>query len=76
MTGRRARSDQETLRFVSYQALTKRLRGKVWADHESERQQRHCWSEWPELWQAIDEIIAQVDEDYPPLGHPDTGPRF
>jgi hypothetical protein len=75
MAARRPRSDRERLRFVSYQALTKRLRGKVWADNESERQQRHR-AEWPELWQAIDEIIALVDEDYPPLGQPDTGPRL
>ena len=75
MPFQRSRPDPEKLRFVGYQALTKRLRDQLWADNGSECQQRHR-AEWPELWSAIDDIIAQVDEDYPPFGNPDTGPRL
>lgn len=55
-----------------FDGIAQRLRGVLWTDSRSDRQARHR-EEWPELWSAIDDIVATIDKLDPP---PPPPPMF
>jgi hypothetical protein len=52
-------------RLRRYQSACHRIRAEVWHMTSTQRMDRNR-QEWPELWEAVDEMVALLDEDHPP----------
>lgn len=65
-------ADDDHLRL--YQEAANALRAETWYLGDADRERRHR-DDWPQLWEAIDRLVALVDEDLPRV-RPRTTPLF
>lgn len=53
-------------------SVVMRLQRQLRLDGDPDRSARHR-AEWPELWGAIDAVVAKLEEKYPPDRGPGAG---
>jgi hypothetical protein len=62
---------EAVVKLGSYEVACKRIRAEVWHLDGTHRLARYrC--EWPDFWEAVDDMIALLDKDYPPYPLPTT----
>ena len=63
--------DSDTVKLGRYEVACKHIRAEVWHLDGTHRLARYrC--EWPDFWEAVDDMIALLDRDYPPYPLPTT----
>jgi hypothetical protein len=55
----------DTVKLGRYEVACKRIRAEVWHLDTTHRLARYR-QEWPEFWEAIDDMVALLDKDHPP----------
>jgi hypothetical protein len=62
---------EAVVKLGNYEVTCKRIRAEVWHLDGTHRLARYrC--EWPDFWEAVDDMIALLDKDYPPYPLPTT----
>jgi hypothetical protein len=52
-----------------YEVTCKRIRAEVWHLEGTHRLARYR-QEWPDFWEAVDDMVALLDKDHPPFPLP------
>jgi hypothetical protein len=63
--------EDATVKLGRYEVACKRIRAEVWHLDGTHRL-AHYRREWPDFWEAIDDMVALLDKDHPPYPLPTT----
>jgi hypothetical protein len=58
-------TDGAAVKLGRYEVTCKRIRAEVWHLDGTHRLARYR-QEWPDFWEAVDDMVALLDEDDPP----------
>jgi hypothetical protein len=64
-------AESATVKLGRYEIAGKRIRTEVWHLTGTHRLARYR-TEWPDFWEAVDDMVALLDKDYPPYPLPTT----
>jgi len=66
-----AETETPSVKLGRYEVACKRIRAEVWHLDGTYRLARYR-QEWPDFWEAIDDMVALLDKDHPPFPLPTT----